>query len=767
MRVTNRSVNTGKIGLFAVQINHVSGNVLYLLLTPERGSHITGAQEINKDLVGAGSLIMETAGQSSGRKVNIGFRNAVALILPYVWKRIKEQIRSVWLIVVYLLLFQTLILRLAVTDAAVIALGLAIVIIGLTLFLEGLFLGLMALGETIGIRLPRKSGLFSILAFAFVLGVGATFAEPAIGVLRTAGASVQAWEAPLLFLLLNKHADYLVYAVGIGVGIAVMAGMVRFMYGLSLKPFIYVLVGGLTIFSALAWFDPNLRHITGLAWDCGAVTTGPVTVPLVLALGIGISRVMSSSSSGGGGFGVVTLASLFPILAVLILGLSFSSSVPRPMEESRFFSAEHRPSAEVLFESRQALFAYAFDNASEESQALLFEGGRDEMLRELRSMTVDEERRAAFFGPDPQALYDWAVARGSDAQRLAVFGTEEALRDAFKQHSHGGSAAPLDKVSLVQSGLAASARAIVPLAIFMLVVLLLVLREKLPRADEVFLGIGLAFAGMAFLSVGLEMGLSRLGNQVGSKLPVLFKSITIEEERSTVANFDPGTVVTAVTSAGERSSVFFLKQEGEVKAVPYDPKGYDETTGTYTYTPQRGPLFDAWGGLSGIMVLLLFAFIMGYGATLAEPALNALALTVEEMTVGTFRKAMLMQAVAVGVGAGIALGVSKIVWDIPVAFLILPPYILLLVITALSSEEYVNIGWDSAGVTTGPVTVPLVLAMGLGIGSQVGGVEGFGILAAASVCPILAVLLMGLVVNRKRKKSLVDESIQPVGGVEP
>ena len=62
-----------------------------------------------------------------------------------------------------------------------------------------------------------------------------------------------------------------------------------------------------------------------------------------------------------------------------------------------------------------------------------------------------------------------------------------------------------------------------------------------------------------------------------------------------------------------------------------------------------------------------------------------------------------------------------------------------------------NIAWDSAGVTTGPITVPLVLAIGLGIGKQVNVVEGFGILSMASVCPILAVLTFGLYVTEKRK----------------
>ncbi len=77
---------------------------------------------------------------------------------------------------------------------------------------------------------------------------------------------------------------------------------------------------------------------------------------------------------------------------------------------------------------------------------------------------------------------------------------------------------------------------------------------------------------------------------------------------------------------------------------------------------------------------------------------------------------------------------------------------LLLVLTLFSEETYVNIAWDSAGVTTGPITVPLVLAMGLGIGANVPGIiDGFGVLALASVGPIIVVLTVGLIVTRARK----------------
>ena len=82
---------------------------------------------------------------------------------------------------------------------------------------------------------------------------------------------------------------------------------------------------------------------------------------------------------------------------------------------------------------------------------------------------------------------------------------------------------------------------------------------------------------------------------------------------------------------------------------------------------------------------------------------------------------------------------------------------LLCILTWISSEEFVNFGWDSAGVTTGPITVPLVLAMGLGIGANVPGVSnGFGVLALASVGPIITVLTVGLLVARAQAKMDIE-----------
>ena len=155
----------------------------------------------------------------------------------------------------------------------------------------------------------------------------------------------------------------------------------------------------------------------------------------------------------------------------------------------------------------------------------------------------------------------------------------------------------------------------------------------------------------------------------------------------------------------------------------------------------------------GLIVVIGFAFILGFGATLAEPALNALGMTVENLTNGAFRKSMLMYSVAGGVAVGIALGVSKVVLGFDLMKVLLPLYGLGVILTIFSTEEFVNVAWDSAGVTTGPVTVPLVLAMGLGLGNAGSAVEGFGILSLASICPIVAVLSMGLVIQFINKRS--------------
>lgn len=685
-------------------------------------------------------------------KYRVSGKEALNMILRYIRHKLSEQVVAVASIIIYLLLFQTIILGIPILDAAVIALGMALVILGLAFFMEGLLIGIMPMSEEIGIKLPQKAGILTILIIAFILGVGATFAEPAIGVLKAAGRSVLAWEAPLLFLFLNKYSSSLVNAVGFGVGVALILGMLRFLKGWSLKPYIYILVSLLLGLSLYCYLDPNLRFLLGLAWDCGGVTTGPVTVPLVLALGIGISHVAHKGGSNvEGGFGVVTLASLVPVISVILLGIFFSFSVPLPMGETEFFDPVNSKT-QFLFKNMDKMKDYAIGKAGYPAQLKLFDADEQALMAYVSELGRDEARVREVFG-DYKAFQTWLISNGSPELKQQYAHILDSA--VFAVEHPTGSLEHLDYPEFISRNLTNALRAIVPLSAFLLFVLYFVLRSRLSRADEIFLGLAFAVIGLAIFGGGIELGLSKLGDQVGSNLPASFSAMEMPANQQIIRNFDEEIVNTAIKQDGESERFFFFQKGKNIEHVPFKDKNFDAEQRVYRYVPVRGPLFGRGeNNVLGIMLVLIFAFIMGYSATLAEPALNALGITVEDVTVGAFKKSVLIQSVGIGVGAGLLLGMAKIIWDLPLFWLLTPLYLLLLIITKLSSEEFVNIGWDSAGVTTGPITVPLVLSMGLGIGTQVGVVEGFGVLSLASVCPILSVLGMGLVVDYRRRAVL-------------
>ena len=533
------------------------------------------------------------------KKLDLSFSQSVEILGPYCGIRIMDQLKAVVPLAAYLMLFQVLILRHPIDSAITLCLGLVAVIVGLAVFMEGLSTGLMPFGNIIGDNLPKKASMGVVLLIIGILGVGVTFAEPAIGALQAFGASVDVARAPYLYELLNNWTLPLVLMVGGGVGLAAILGTVRFVRGWSLKPMIYAALLPVVILTIYAWFDPNLKSILGLAWDCGAVTTGPVTVPLVLSLGIGIANAAGKGDSSLSGFGVVTMASLFPILAVLILAIFVSFSI-----------------------SPEQIIA----NAS-------------------------------------------AAGASSATETLTIW----------------------QKTPLVETVL--GVRAILPLVLFLMFVLFVVLKSTLPNKMVTVYGLALSIIGMCIFNVGLTYGLGAIGTQTGGVLPAAFMELPISE-----------------------SSPIFSK-------------------------------------VIGLGVVIGFAFLLGFGATLAEPALNALGLTVQDLTNGAFKKSMLMYSVAGGVAVGIALGVAKLVLNFDLMKVLLPLYAIGILLTVFSTEEFVNVAWDSAGVTTGPVTVPLVLAMGLGLGSAVSAVEGFGILSLASICPIVAVLSMGTFIRLQHRFS--------------
>jgi hypothetical protein len=158
--------------------------------------------------------------------------------------------------------------------------------------------------------------------------------------------------------------------------------------------------------------------------------------------------------------------------------------------------------------------------------------------------------------------------------------------------------------------------------------------------------------------------------------------------------------------------------------------------------------------------LFSFAFVLGFGTTIAEPALLAVAEEAAEVAVGAGAIANnedaienyalgLRLVVALSVGVALILGVFRILMDWPLPLMIIAGYILVIIITGVAPPEIVGIAYDSGGVTTSTVTVPLVTALGVGLASSLKGrnpmTDGFGLIAFASLTPILFVLVYGII----------------------
>ena len=175
--------------------------------------------------------------------------------------------------------------------------------------------------------------------------------------------------------------------------------------------------------------------------------------------------------------------------------------------------------------------------------------------------------------------------------------------------------------------------------------------------------------------------------------------------------------------------------------------------------PVGEAMAQAFARKGSLTVLLLFAFALGFGTTVAEPALiavageaaeiageaGAIANTADAMNAYAF---WLRITVALSVGAALVLGVFRILVGWPIQYFIIGGYILVIVITAFAPPEIIGIAYDSGGVTTSTITVPLVTALGVGLAGTIRGrnplVDGFGLIAFASLTPMIFVMIFGM-----------------------
>ena len=143
----------------------------------------------------------------------------------------------------------------------------------------------------------------------------------------------------------------------------------------------------------------------------------------------------------------------------------------------------------------------------------------------------------------------------------------------------------------------------------------------------------------------------------------------------------------------------------------------------------------------------LFAAAIGFSTTLAEPALMAVSIKANEVSAGAIGVWGLRVAVALGVGFGVSLGCYRIITGLPLEYFIAAGYLVVIAQTAVAPKMIVPLAYDSGGVTTSTVTVPLITALGLGLAEAVPGrsplLDGFGLVAFASLFPIISVLAYG------------------------
>lgn len=242
----------------------------------------------------------------------------------------------------------------------------------------------------------------------------------------------------------------------------------------------------------------------------------------------------------------------------------------------------------------------------------------------------------------------------------------------------------MELVQLLITTLLATLRDVLPIALIIVGTQLFVIRRPLPNVRKLILGFTYVILGMALFLVGLEKALFPLGKLMAAQLT------------------NPAFIQETVTHMGT-----------VIRWQDYH-----------------------W--------VYLFAFAIGFSTTIAEPSLIAVALKANEVSGGAINAWALRIAVGIGVAIGISLGTFRIVTGTPLHYYIIAGYIVVLLQTIYAPKIIVALAYDSGGVTTSTVTVPLVTALGIGLASTVPGrsplLDGFGLIAFASLFPIISVI---------------------------
>jgi hypothetical protein len=235
--------------------------------------------------------------------------------------RLWSSFRDLVPIIAVVVIFQLFVFQRPLPNVGTLIFGLALVVLGLSLFISGLEMGLFPLGEGMAHDFARKGSVPWLICFAFALGFGTTFAEPALISIADKASKLREFEVSASQLKAEQEnfAFALRATVAVSVGLALSLGVMRIIQGWPLH---YLIIVGYILVMIVTPFAPG--NIVAVAYDSGGVTTSTITVPLTAALGIGLASSIQGRSPLIDGFGLIAIASLTPILFVLGFGIVLS-----------------------------------------------------------------------------------------------------------------------------------------------------------------------------------------------------------------------------------------------------------------------------------------------------------------------------------------------------------------------------------------------------------------------------------------------------------
>lgn len=482
---------------------------------------------------------------------------------PQLKEKTQESLSAVLPITFIVLALSIFVVPVDVGTMSIFILGSVLLILGMGMFQLGAEMSMSPLGEGIGMQVAKAKNKSLAALLGFLMGFLVTIAEPDLQVL--------AEQVPAVSNLT------LILTVAIGVGIFLALAVLRIVLKIDLSILLMLLYGVVLI---LSFFVP--RDFLAVAFDSGGVTTGPMTVPFIMALGVGLSSMRSDKNAASDSFGLVALSSVGPILAVMILGCFFSSGA---------------------------------------AEMGITEIPRVETVRDVTRI--------------------FALELPSFAEEVLV--------------------------------------SILPILGVFVLFQLLTRRYHRRQFLKASVGFGYTAIGLVLFLCGVNVGFAPVGTALGSEL-----------------------------ASSEQN----------------------------------------W-------LLVPIGMLIGYFIVKAEPAIQILNKQVQSVTGGVISARAMNTALSIGVACSIGLAMLRILWSIPLQWIIIPGYIIALIMSRFVPKIFVGIAFDSGGVASGPMTSTFLLPLCIGVCTSLGGdimTDAFGVVSLVAMTPLIAIQIMGVLYRIKTGK---------------